>query len=309
MSTWLDVNMAPKFPFDSAMKNAFDDNGQPKPALNKALDTVLRVQRPMVVTSIKKLRKKHPDETPEQIARRLERLYLRDVTVGGGAVGASAFIPGIGTATSVGLSVVAVGGYLERTAIYAQSVAELYGAHIEDPEKARTMVMALMLGDDGKVLMQQILGQSGRASGISNKWGLMMGKGDDKGFSVSKTIRNMFVKRFLARQSGALLGRALPFGLGAVVGGGANLALGRQVIHSTKEAFGQAPKLFPDSLQLDGRAPKFEDPEEEKKAQVLAGDLTAGADKEEDSPKKGGGHGDSVNGPSDNASGDTDAKG
>ncbi|SQC30004.1 Uncharacterised protein [Rothia kristinae] len=42
----------------------------------------------------------------------------------------------------------------------------------------------------------------------------MMGKDESKGFSVSKTIRTMFVKRFLARQSGAMLGRALPFGWG-----------------------------------------------------------------------------------------------
>ncbi|RUQ23550.1 di- and tripeptidase [Kocuria sp. HSID16901] len=258
------------------MKNAFDDNGQPKPALNKALDSVLRAQRPLVVTALKKIRKKHPDETPEQIAHRLERLYLRDVTLGGGAIGASAFIPGIGTVTSVGLSFVAVGGYLERTAIYAQSMAELYGVHVDEPEKARTMVMALMLGEDGAVLMKQIMGQSGRAAGVSNKWGLMLGKEDGKTFSVSRTIRNMFIKRFLTRQSGAMLGRALPFGIGAVVGGGANLALGRQVIKSTKEAFGEAPKTFPDSVQLDGRAPKFEDPKEEKKAQALAGDLPAG---------------------------------
>ncbi|WP_269928381.1 di- and tripeptidase [Kocuria massiliensis] len=285
--------MAPKFPFESAMKNAFDDHGQPKPALNKALDSVLRAQRPLVVTAIKKLRKKHPDDTPEQIAQRLERLYLRDVTVGGGAVGASAFIPGIGTVTSVGLSFVAVGGYLERTAIYAQSMAELYGVHVDDPEKARTMVMALMLGEDGAVLMKQILGQSGRTAGISNKWGLMLGKEDGKSFSVSRTIRNMFIKRFLTRQSGALLGRALPFGIGAVVGGGANLALGRQVIKSTKAAFGTVPQEFPDSLQLDGRAPKFSDPHEEKKAQALAGDLPAGKaaeaeqEKSEDSSDQG----------------------
>ena len=176
----------------------------------------------------------------------------------------------------MGLSFVAVGGYLERTAIYAQSMAELYGVHVDEPEKARTMVMALMLGEDGAVLMKQIMGQSGRAAGVSNKWGLMLGKEDGKTFSVSRTIRNMFIKRFLTRQSGAMLGRALPFGIGAVVGGGANLALGRQVIKSTKEAFGEAPKTFPDSVQLDGRAPKFEDPKEEKKAQALAGDLPAG---------------------------------
>ena len=120
--------------------------------------------------------------------------------------------------------------------------------------------MGIMLGEDGASLMNSLLAQSGKASGISNKWGLMMGRKDSgKIFSVERTIRNMFVKRFLTRQSGALLGRALPFGIGAVVGGGANLALGRQVIKSTHEAFGNPPATFPDSLSLKERAPKFED--------------------------------------------------
>lgn len=244
----------------NSMKNIFDDNGKPKPALTKSLETVLRVQRPMVVSMVKKMREKHPNETPAEIAKRLEDQYLRDVTVGGGAVGASAFVPGIGTVTSVGLSTLAVGGYLERTAIYAQSMAELYGLHDLHPENARALVMGIMLGDDGAVLMNTLLSQSGKASGMSNKWALMMGKQSaGKMFSVERTIRNMFVKRFLTRQSGALLGRALPFGIGAVVGGGANRALGKQVIKSAHQAFGDAPAIFPDSLSLTERAPKFKD--------------------------------------------------
>lgn len=240
-------------------KSAFDENGQPKPALTKAIDTVLRVQRPMVVNMVKALRKKHPDETPAQIAKRLEKSYLRDVTLGGGAVGASAFIPGIGTAASVGLSGVAVLGYLERTAIYAQAIAELHGVKVSDPEVARSMVMAIMLGEDGSNLMNTVLAQSTKAAGVTNKWGLMMGKSQSNGkvFSVERTLRNMFIKRFLTRQSGAMLGRALPFGLGAIAGGGANLALAKKVIESANEAFGAAPATFPEALQLDDRAPKF----------------------------------------------------
>ncbi len=247
------------------LKNAFDDDGNPKPALTKMLDTVLRVQRPMVLSMVKKMRHKYPEETPAQIAQRLEQQYLRDITVGGGAVGASAFVPGIGTATSLGLSALAVGGYLERTAIYAQALAELHGVHVVNPEAARAMVMGIMLGEDGAVLMSTLLSQTGKASGISNKWGLMLGKQDSaKFFSVERTIRNMFVKRFLARQSGALLGRALPFGIGAVVGGGANLALGRKVVESARQAFGAAPAVFPAELSLTPRAPKFRDPHQAK---------------------------------------------
>lgn len=268
--------------FDKTVKTAFDDSGKPKPGLTKVLDTVLRVQRPVVLASIRRLRKKHREETPEQIARRLEKLFLRDVTVGGGAIGASAFVPGVGTLASAGLSLFAIGGYLERTAIYCQSMAELYGVHVENPEKARTMTMALMLGEDGNQLMSQILSQGGKASGVTSKWGLMMGKSSQQGFSVSKTIRKMFFKRFLARQSGAMLGRALPFGIGAVVGGGANLALGKQVVSSVQEAFGPLPKEFPSSLRLDKGEPELEDEKDEQKVRQL----TRENDEDEKNSKK-----------------------
>ena len=108
--------------------------------------------------------------------------------------------------------------------------------------------------------MNTMLAQSTGASGVTKKWGMMMGKTDGKGFSVERTLRNMFIKRFLTRQSGAVLGRALPFGIGAVVGGGANLALGKKVIQAVHEAFGEAPAIFPESLVTD-RAPRFEDPQ------------------------------------------------
>lgn len=46
-------------------KSLFDDNGNPRPALTKTLDTVLRVQRPLALSMVKSLRAAHPDETPE----------------------------------------------------------------------------------------------------------------------------------------------------------------------------------------------------------------------------------------------------
>jgi len=246
-------------------KSLFDDNGNPRPALTKTLDTVLRVQRPLALSMVKSLRSGHPDETPDKILQRLERNYLRDVTAIGGVTGASAFVPGIGTVTSMSLSALAVGGYLERTALFAQAVAELHGVHVENPEVARSMVMAIMLGEEGSQLMNTVLLQTGKASGVSNRWGMLLGgKSAGKTFSVERTIRNMFIKRFLTRQSGALLGRALPFGVGAVVGGGANLALGRDVVKSARNAFGDAPAFFPDDLALTPRAPKFTSDEQKK---------------------------------------------
>lgn len=243
-----------------AKKSLFDNDGNPRPALTNALDTVLRLQRPLALSMVKKLRAAHPHETPEQILRRLDRQYLRDVTAIGGVTGASAFVPGIGTVTSMGLSALAVGGYLERTALYAQAVAELHGVYVKDPDLARSMVMAIMLGEEGSQLMNTVLLQTGKATGVSGRWGMLLGgKSSGKMFSVERAIRNMFIKRFLTRQTGAFLGRALPFGVGAVVGGGANYGLGKDVVKNTREAFGDAPPFFPLELMVEPRAPKFDD--------------------------------------------------
>ena len=69
------------------LKHAFDDDGKPTPALNGFLDNALKVQRPVVLRWVKRLRAEHPDETPEQIAKRLERMYVRANTATGGVAG------------------------------------------------------------------------------------------------------------------------------------------------------------------------------------------------------------------------------
>jgi hypothetical protein len=105
----------------------------------------------------------------------------------------------------------------------------------------------------------------------------MMGKDDSKTFDVSRIIRNMFVKRFLLKQTGAVFGRALPFGVGAIVGGGANLAMSKQVIAATHEAFGPLPDTFPAELAPEERAPRFDDGKSRKGRRGRKADTVAAA--------------------------------
>lgn len=239
------------------IKHAFDDSGKPTQATASFLETTLRVQRPVVLHWVKRLRRQHPDESPAQIAKRLQKHYVRAVTAGGGATGGIAMVPGIGTVASLGVSAASVGAYLEMTALYAQSIAELHGVSTEDPEKTRAMVMAIMLGEDGEALMTQVLTKGGKAGVANGNWGMLLGSGQGSG--ISKTLRNMFIKRFLKRQSGAFIGRALPFGIGAVVGGGANYALARSVVKSTQDAFGELGPVFPPVLAEVDRAAELKD--------------------------------------------------
>jgi len=74
-------------------KSLFDEDGNPRPALTTTLDNVLRMQRPLALSIVKKLREAHPDETPEQIHKRLDRTYLRDITAIGGGTRAPPLVP------------------------------------------------------------------------------------------------------------------------------------------------------------------------------------------------------------------------
>ena len=219
---------------------------------------MMAVQRPVVLAHIRQIRRRRPDASPEQVIRILERRYLAAVTVGGAAAGASAAIPAVGTGTALVLSGVETAGFLEASALFAQSVTEIHGIAIDDPERARTLVMALILGNAGQELITQFAGQAAGKGTRSAYWGEVLTSSlPSAAFKqIAARIRNAFVRRFAVTQGTSVVGRLLPFGIGAVVGGGGNHLMGRNIVRSSKEAFGPAPIAFPLTLDAVPKPPK-----------------------------------------------------
>jgi len=221
------------------------------PGWQRSLNRVLTIQHPVVESHVRMLRRRHPNHTPEQILRTLEREYLAAVTTGGAAVGASAVIPGVGIGISLALSGAETAYFLEASALFAQSVTEVHGIAVTEPERARTIVMAMMLGGPGADLVKQLAGQAiGKGPARQAFWGDLVAKGLPKAAmsSISDLVRKQFVKRFVRAQSATIVGRAIPFGVGAVIGGIGNHTLGRKVVTSSRSAFGPAPAAFPYEL-------------------------------------------------------------
>lgn len=244
-------NPAVRIAQETAHNAVFDAEGNTKPGVHNVLLKAVEIQRPLVLANLRRMQRRHPKATPAQLAAKLERDYLTAITGGGAAVGATAVVPGIGTAASLGLSALATVGFLETTALYASTLAELHGIRLTDPERARTMVMAIMLGEEGTSLLGALSGQSlGRGKGVTNAWGKTLTKKiPGSGFGVIRdAIQRAFLKNLVKRQGSAFLGRALPFGVGAVVGGAGNLMMGRAVIATAKEAFGPLPDTIPGEL-------------------------------------------------------------
>ncbi len=227
----------------------FDQDGNPKPAILRSIERALDIQRPLIIANIDRLRRHHPEASPAELTRLLERDYLRATTLTGVAVGATAAVPAVGTVAALGLSAAATIGFLEATALYAESVAELHGVRTEDPERSRTMVMAILMGQEGTALIRSVLGASA-GQGAPQYWGQLVNKSAPTSLvkTLTGSIQRTFMKKFLAKQGGFMLGRALPFGVGAVIGGSGNHVMGKSVIRTTREAFGPLPRTIPGEL-------------------------------------------------------------
>jgi len=231
------------------------------PMAIRALDRVLRVQRPAVIAHLRSIRLRHPDATTTEIVRILERRYLAAVTTGGAAVGATAVIPGIGTGVTLALSGVETFGFLEATALFAQSVAEVHGIPVENPDRARALVMTLMLGKEGVDLVSQLAGQaSGKGVARPAYWGELVTKTLPRAAvgPLVDRLKTAFVHQFAARGGASFLGKALPFGIGAAVGGAGNHILGRRVLVNSRRAFGLPPTRLPLDLEPPPGARRLE---------------------------------------------------
>ncbi|EAR24235.1 hypothetical protein A20C1_00070 [marine actinobacterium PHSC20C1] len=218
----------------------------------RGIDRVLTVQRPVVLAHIRSIRRSKPQATPDEIIAVLERRYLSAVTTGGALVGASAAIPAVGTGASLALSGVETAGFLEASALFAQSVTEVHGIVVDDPDRARALVMTMVLGTAGSDLVKQLAAQAtGSGPARSAYWGETLAKGVPSALigPIADRIKHTFLKKFAAAQGTNIVGRLVPFGIGAVIGGGGNHILGRQIIRTARQGFGPAPATLPAWLE------------------------------------------------------------
>ncbi|WP_243074612.1 hypothetical protein [Microbacterium sp. SS28] len=227
----------------------------------RALDRVLAIQRPVVLAHLRSIRLRHPSASTTEIVRILERRYLAAVTTGGAAVGATAVVPGIGTGVTLALSGVETLGFLEATALFAQSVSEVHGIPIENPDRARALVLTLMLGKEGVDLVAQLAGQaSGKGASRDKYWGELVTKTIPRAAvgPLVDQLKSVFVRHFAVRGGASWIGKALPFGIGAAFGGAGNNILGRRVLVSARRAFGIPAAELPAELEPRPGATRLE---------------------------------------------------
>ena len=221
------------------------------------------VQRPVVLEYLKSVRRDKPEATPEELLRELEKRYLATVTVSGTGVGASAAIPAVGIPLAVGLGVADLLFFYETSALYVLATTELHGIEVTDAERARPLVLGMLLGQKSQSKISgMVLSAAGVKTGLATKaatgavskalpagWGEMLTQQlPDSALAPVSTVIAREALKATGKVGGRTVGKILPFGIGAVVGGVGSYTFGRDVVKAARGAFPTPPTGFPPAL-------------------------------------------------------------
>ncbi|CAJ1580769.1 hypothetical protein [[Mycobacterium] wendilense] len=216
--------------------------------LSRIIETGSRLQAPAIRAYVERVRAKSPDATPAEIVARLEKHYLAAVMGSGAAVGSAALVPGVGTVLALSLVAGETALFLETTAVFVLAVAEVHGVSADDKERRRTLVLGALAGDDGKNAVARLLGP-GRTNGA---W-LAEGAATMPLPALSQVntkLMKYFVKKYAIKRGALVFGKALPVGIGAVIGGVGNRLMGKRIVENARAAFGPAPTTWPGALRM-----------------------------------------------------------
>jgi len=229
--------------------DAHDENpGAAAKALSRILEGGARVQAPAVVAYVNRLREHNPGATPAEIITKLEKHYLAATMASGAAVGSAAAFPGIGTFVAMSAVAGETVVFLEATAVFALAVAEVHGIPVDQRERRRALVLAVLVGDEGKHAIGDLLG-TGRTSGA---W-LADGAATVPLPAVSQLnsrLLKFFVKKYTLKRGAIAFGKLLPVGVGAVIGGVGNRLMSKKIIENARTAFGPAPARWRSTLLI-----------------------------------------------------------
>lgn len=220
----------------------------------------IAVQRPVVLEYLRSVRRDKPDATPAEVLKELDNRYVATVTVASSGVGASAMIPGVGIPVALGLGVADLLFFYETSALYVLAVAELHDIPVDNPDRAQPLVLGMLLGQRSQSQVSKLVmtaaGLGGveqarsRAAGavgkLPNGWGEVLTQHLPDSSLAPLTL---VIARESAKAGGkaaaGTFGKAIPFGIGAVIGGVGSFTFGRDVVKASHIAFPERPSAFP----------------------------------------------------------------
>lgn len=246
-----------------------------------AIYSAIDAQRSVAISYVRSVRRRQLDATPAEVIKTLERHYVLSVTASGSAVGATAFIPGAGTAVALGAGAAELLLQFELAALFGLAVAEVHGMNIQDRDRARAVILSLMLGQEGRTKVADLAkaairrdvsamsDTAARSRELANAKSFedlplaeLLGTVVPTGFvpSILESVQDLAKKR-IPEKAALASTRLMPGGIGMVLGGIGGYTAGNDVVQAAKQAFGAAPDQLPAVLEpIDSDGDGIPDP-------------------------------------------------
>lgn len=179
----------------------------------------------------------------------LTRTMSRELAAAGAAAGAAAIAPGVGTGATLASSLAELGWFTARAGDLVLTIAALHGRDDPTVDERRAWVLAVLIyGSSAKDGFNRAVSDASK------------GTADQRVSLATIQMANRLMSRSLIRRYGTrrgviALGRALPIGLGALIGGGANYRAIRQLARDADRFFATLPysAIDVDSTDVTGR--------------------------------------------------------
>lgn len=180
--------------------------------------------------------------TTGPIENRVEAItewFTLELTAVGAAAGGVAAMPGVGTVASLAASAADVTWTTTRAAEVVMAMGAVHG-HVEASEAERRawIISVLAFGPEAPAELARIRAQ------VEAEEARAKARGRLSGGSLAALNQGMVrsvVTKWLLKKLATSIGKALPFGIGAAVGGVANRASARTIAHHAAHLFSTLP--------------------------------------------------------------------
>ena len=218
----------------------------PRSPLEVAIAKAVTIPSAKIHEHVETLRGRNPEASPAEIVTLLEKEYLKVVAITGGAVGATAATPAVGTSVALTLTAADVAAFFAASAAFSLAIASVHGIEVDDADRRRALLLTTVLGEEGASELEEAI-QTGSSAAATT---LLTRLPTTTISSVNTTLTRRLLKRQAVKHGALAFGRLVPFGIGAWIGVKGARSLGQTVIEGARATFGPPPEYFPRVVEV-----------------------------------------------------------
>ena len=176
---------------------------------------------------------------PARVAE-VRKMFAQELGLVGAGTGGAGAVPGVGTAAVLATAAGDIAWTTVRLADLVLTIAHLHGHDKADVEERRMWVLAVLAGGATATrFAEKLATEAGKGLGAKATAAVSTQMIQQFNRAMGRTI----VTKYGTKRGAVALGKALPFGIGALIGGGFNYGTVRVVSRTADRFFALLPGL------------------------------------------------------------------